>query len=42
VVTECTNYRAQHGPDGGGHPFAFVAPAAAAHLTAATGVEIEP
>jgi aminoglycoside phosphotransferase (APT) family kinase protein len=42
VVIECTNHRAQHGPGGGGHPFAFVAPAAAAHLTAATGVEVEP
>jgi aminoglycoside phosphotransferase (APT) family kinase protein len=42
VVIECTNHRAQQGPDGGGHPFAFVAPAAAAHLTAATGVEITP
>lgn len=40
VVIECTNRRAQHGPGGGGHPFAFVEPAAAAHLTAATGVEI--
>lgn len=42
VVIECTNDRAQHGPDGSGHPFAFVAPAAAAHLTAATGIGIAP
>ena len=42
VVIESTNHRAHHGPGGGGHPFAFVAPAAATHLTTATGVEIEP
>jgi aminoglycoside phosphotransferase (APT) family kinase protein len=41
VVIECTNHRAQHGPDGGGHPFAFVESAAAGHLAAATGIEIQ-
>jgi len=41
VVIECTNHRAQHSPDGGGHPFALVEPAAVGHLNAATGIEIQ-
>jgi len=40
VLLESTNHRARHGSDGGGHPFAFVAPAAAAYLVAASGVEV--
>jgi aminoglycoside phosphotransferase (APT) family kinase protein len=40
VLIELTNLRDRHGPDAGGHPFTLLAPAAAAHLTAATGTEI--
>lgn len=37
VVVEAANLRTVHGPGGAGHPFLTVAPAAAAHLSAATG-----
>lgn len=40
VLVEATNWRAVHGPDGAGHPFLSVAPAAARHLSAATGVPL--
>jgi aminoglycoside phosphotransferase (APT) family kinase protein len=41
VLIEVTNLRAVHGPGAGGHPFTLVAPAAAAHVTAVTGIEVE-
>ena len=37
-----TQRRVEHGPDAGGHPYRFVAPAAARHLAAATGVVVGP
>lgn len=40
VLVEVTNLRAARGPNAGGHPWVLVAPAAAANLTAATGVEV--
>jgi hypothetical protein len=42
VLVNDTELRAAHGPDGGGHPLHLVAPAAANHLAAATGVAIGP
>ena len=42
VLIEDTQLRAEHGPGGGGHPLHLVAPAAAHHLAAATGVAIRP
>jgi len=41
VLVETARLRAEHGDDHG-HPFALVAPAAAANLTAATGIEVRP
>lgn len=38
VLINDTELRAVHGPQAGGHPFRLVAPAAARHLAAATGV----
>lgn len=40
VLVEATNWRAVHGPGGARHPFLSVAPAAAAHLSAATEVAV--
>jgi aminoglycoside phosphotransferase (APT) family kinase protein len=42
VLINDTELRAEHGPGGGGHPLHLVAPAAAHHLAAATGVAIGP
>jgi aminoglycoside phosphotransferase (APT) family kinase protein len=42
VLIDVTRLRAEHGPDAGGHPWQFVAPAAARHLSAATDVEVQP
>ena len=41
VLVEVARLRAAHVGDPGGHPFVLVAPAAASHLTAATGVDID-
>lgn len=41
ILVEASNLRAAHGPGGAGHPFLSVAPAAAVHLSAATGVVVE-
>lgn len=40
VLVEAANWRAAHGPNGAHHPFLSVAPAAAAHMSAATGVTV--
>lgn len=40
VLVETASPRAENGPDTGGHPFALVAPAAAANLTTATGIDV--
>jgi aminoglycoside phosphotransferase (APT) family kinase protein len=40
VLLEVANRRVAHGPGAGGHPFTLVAPAAAANLAAATGVDV--
>jgi aminoglycoside phosphotransferase (APT) family kinase protein len=42
VLVEAERLRADHGPDGGGHPFAALSPVAAHNLEAATGVGIDP
>lgn len=42
VLVETANLRAVHGPGGAGHPFVSVAPVAAAHLSAVTGVGVSP
>ena len=42
VLVNDTRLRAEHGPDAGGHPLRLVAPAAARHLSAATGVGVGP
>jgi aminoglycoside phosphotransferase (APT) family kinase protein len=41
VLVEAERLRAEHGPDGGGHPFVALAPVAAHHLEAASGVGID-
>lgn len=41
VFVEAERLRAEHGPAGGGHPFAALAPVAARHLAAASGVAID-
>lgn len=41
VLVEAEHVRAAHGPGGGGHPFLAVAPAAARHLFAATGIAVD-
>lgn len=41
VLVEAEHVRATHGPDGGGHPFLAVAPVAARHLFAATGIAVD-
>ncbi len=40
VLVEAERLRAEHGPDGGGHPFAALAAVAAHHLAAVSGVGI--
>ena len=40
VLINDTQLRTEHGPDAGGHPLHLVAPAAAHHLAAATGVAV--
>ena len=40
VLVEAERLTAEHGPDGGGHPFAALAPVAAHHLAATSGVGI--
>jgi aminoglycoside phosphotransferase (APT) family kinase protein len=42
VLVNDTRLRAEHGPGAGGHPLRLVAPAAARHLSAATGVAVGP
>ncbi len=41
VLTEAQRLRDEHGPDGGGHPFAALAPVAAGHLEAVSGTVVD-
>lgn len=41
LLVDVTNMRAEQGPGAGGHPWTAVAPAAARHLSAVTGIEVQ-